>query len=52
MDTSPPCLESKLSKVSEQSSESHSAAATAAAVRDELEALAVDNSEETLCVRE
>lgn len=50
MDVSAPCLENKLSKVSEQSGESHGAAAAAA--QKECEEMAVNDSEETLCPRE
>lgn len=48
MDISGPCLENKLSKVSEQSGESHGAAAA----QKEHEEMAVNDSEETLCPRE
>lgn len=50
MDAPPSCLETKLSKVSENSGESHGAAAVAA--RDEHDGLPADDSDETLYLHE
>lgn len=52
MDAPPSCLETKLSKVSELSGESHGAAAAAAATRDEHDELRADDSGETLYLDE